>query len=59
MSNFREEKESFIRSKYEAKEFLAPTSPASVPVTQLLMEAVCKQDLRGVVRCLSHCSSND
>ena len=37
----REEKERWIRSKYESKEFLAPLNQG-VPIGQQLVDAVCR-----------------
>lgn len=37
----REEKERWIRAKYEAKEFLAPPS-LGIPLAQQLIDAVCR-----------------
>jgi Arf-GAP/GTPase/ANK repeat/PH domain-containing protein 1/3 len=37
----REEKERWIRAKYEAKEFLAPPS-LGIPLGQQLIDAVCR-----------------
>ncbi|KRY51399.1 Centaurin-gamma-1A, partial [Trichinella britovi] len=53
----REVKEQWIRAKYETKEFLAPVTNRSVPLNQLLMDAICKQDLPAVFLILAHCTS--
>ncbi|XP_054721553.1 centaurin-gamma-1A-like [Uloborus diversus] len=52
----REEKERWIRAKYEFKEFLAPL-PASTPIGQQLIDAVCKSDIKAVALVLAHTSS--
>ncbi|CDW56626.1 arf GAP with GTPase, ANK repeat and PH [Trichuris trichiura] len=54
---FRETKEQWIRAKYENKEFLAAVPVGNVPLTELLMEAICKQDLPSVFLLLAHCDS--
>ncbi|KRZ40241.1 Centaurin-gamma-1A, partial [Trichinella pseudospiralis] len=53
----REVKEQWIRAKYETKEFLAPVTNRSVPLNQMLMDAICKQDLPAVFLILAHCTS--
>ncbi|GFY40965.1 centaurin-gamma-1A [Trichonephila inaurata madagascariensis] len=52
----REEKERWIRAKYEFKEFLAPIS-SSTPVGQQLIDVVCKSDIKAVALVLAHASS--
>uniref|UniRef100_A0A5S6QRE1 Uncharacterized protein n=1 Tax=Trichuris muris TaxID=70415 RepID=A0A5S6QRE1_TRIMR len=56
-SSSREAKEQWIRAKYENKEFLASVPIGNVPLTELLMEAICKQDLPSVFLLLAHCDS--
>lgn len=57
----REEKERYIRAKYETKEFLHPmASPASgggattLSSTQQLVDAVCKSDIKQIITILAH-----
>ncbi|KAH8410202.1 hypothetical protein KR009_008121 [Drosophila setifemur] len=56
----REEKERWIRSKYEAKEFLSPlgngssTHPSPSPGQQLI-EAVIRADIKSIVSILANC----
>ncbi|XP_015919016.1 centaurin-gamma-1A isoform X3 [Parasteatoda tepidariorum] len=52
----REEKERWIRAKYEFKEFLAPVS-TTTPLGQQLIDSVCKSDIKGVALVLAHSSS--
>ncbi|XP_055598601.1 centaurin-gamma-1A isoform X2 [Uranotaenia lowii] len=49
----REEKEAWIRAKYEAKEFL-PTFTATPPVGQQLREAVVRSDMKAIIILLAH-----
>ncbi|CAB3366326.1 Hypothetical predicted protein [Cloeon dipterum] len=49
-SSPREEKEKWIRAKYEIKEFMHPMT-ASAP---LLVEAVCRRDMRAVILLLAN-----
>ncbi|XP_014678079.1 PREDICTED: arf-GAP with GTPase, ANK repeat and PH domain-containing protein 11-like, partial [Priapulus caudatus] len=53
-SSSREEKEKWIRSKYEHHEYLPGPPLSNVPLGQQLLEAVCKGDLRGVILLLAH-----
>uniref|UniRef100_A0A7M4DYE0 Arf-GAP with GTPase, ANK repeat and PH domain-containing protein 3 n=1 Tax=Crocodylus porosus TaxID=8502 RepID=A0A7M4DYE0_CROPO len=50
----REEKERWIRAKYEQKLFVAPLPPSDVPLGQQLLRAVVEDDLRLVVTLLAH-----
>uniref|UniRef100_A0A670KLL0 Arf-GAP with GTPase, ANK repeat and PH domain-containing protein 3 n=1 Tax=Podarcis muralis TaxID=64176 RepID=A0A670KLL0_PODMU len=50
----REEKERWIRAKYEQKLFLAPLPHSDVPLGQQLLRAVVEDDLRAVVTLLAH-----
>ncbi|GIY26843.1 centaurin-gamma-1A [Caerostris darwini] len=52
----RQEKERWIRAKYEFKEFLAPIS-SSTPIGQQLIDVVCKNDIKAVALVLAHASS--
>ncbi|XP_020810702.1 centaurin-gamma-1A isoform X1 [Drosophila serrata] len=54
----REDKERWIRSKYEAKEFLSPLSsgPSAHPGQQLI-EAVIRADIKSIVSILANCPS--
>ncbi|CAN7984288.1 unnamed protein product [Ixodes hexagonus] len=47
----REEKERWIRAKYEQREFLAPSA---APTVQQLREAVCRGDVRQAATLLAH-----
>ncbi|XP_009638870.1 arf-GAP with GTPase, ANK repeat and PH domain-containing protein 3 [Egretta garzetta] len=50
----REEKERWIRAKYEQKLFLAPLPQSDIPRGQQLLRAVVEDDLRLVVTLLAH-----
>ncbi|XP_023238333.1 centaurin-gamma-1A-like isoform X4 [Centruroides sculpturatus] len=54
----REEKERWIRSKYELKEFLASTN-SSMTIGQQLIDSVCKSDIKSVALVLAHVTSPD
>lgn len=54
----RDEKERFIRAKYENKEFLA-IPPSSAPIGQQLIDAVCRSDLRTVALLLARAGPED
>ena len=45
---FREEKEKYIKAKYERKEFLAPLPPSSISPAKGLVDAICRSE--------EHCS---
>ncbi|XP_064361599.1 arf-GAP with GTPase, ANK repeat and PH domain-containing protein 3-like [Dromaius novaehollandiae] len=50
----REEKERWIRAKYEQRLFLAPLPQSDIPLGQQLLRAVVEDDLRLVVTLLAH-----
>ncbi|XP_037279590.1 centaurin gamma 1A isoform X5 [Rhipicephalus microplus] len=50
----RDEKERWIRAKYEQREFLAPLPSSSGPTAQQLRDAVCRGDVRQVALLLAH-----
>ncbi|XP_013777379.1 arf-GAP with GTPase, ANK repeat and PH domain-containing protein 1-like [Limulus polyphemus] len=54
----REEKERWIRAKYELKEFLAPIN-TTIPLGQQLLETVHKVDVKMVALLLAHADSAD
>ncbi|XP_046683093.1 centaurin-gamma-1A isoform X3 [Homalodisca vitripennis] len=56
----REEKERWIRSKYEAKEFLPslPTSPSLPSSIQQLFDAICRSDMKSLLLLLAHGGSD-
>lgn len=49
----REEKEKWIRAKYETKEFLPPVNP-SMPLGQQLVDAVCRSDMKSIIVVLAY-----
>ncbi|XP_057587291.1 arf-GAP with GTPase, ANK repeat and PH domain-containing protein 3 isoform X3 [Hippopotamus amphibius kiboko] len=55
----REEKERWIRAKYEQKRFLAPLPSSDVPLGQQLLRAVVEDDLRLLVMLLAHGSKEE
>uniref|UniRef100_A0A131YWV8 Arf-GAP with GTPase, ANK repeat and PH domain-containing protein 1/3 n=1 Tax=Rhipicephalus appendiculatus TaxID=34631 RepID=A0A131YWV8_RHIAP len=50
----RDEKERWIRAKYEQREFLAPLPSSGGPTAQQLRDAVCRGDVRQVALLLAH-----
>ncbi|XP_018413782.1 PREDICTED: arf-GAP with GTPase, ANK repeat and PH domain-containing protein 1 isoform X7 [Nanorana parkeri] len=55
----REEKERWIRAKYEQKLFLAPLSCRDLPLGQQLLRATAEEDLRTVILLLAHGSREE
>ncbi|ESO08391.1 hypothetical protein HELRODRAFT_110061 [Helobdella robusta] len=55
-SSPREEKERWIRAKYERKSFLPPLPYQDVPVTQQLMDTVARQDVLKCLLVLAYCT---
>nr|XP_036855314.1 arf-GAP with GTPase, ANK repeat and PH domain-containing protein 3 isoform X4 [Manis javanica] len=55
----REEKERWVRAKYEQKLFLAPLPSSDVPLGQQLLRAVVEDDLRLLVMLLAHGSKEE
>ncbi len=49
----REEKESWIRAKYDRCEFLPPLPYPEAPLQQQLIDAIARQDTRQVILCLA------
>ncbi|THD24955.1 Arf-GAP with GTPase ANK repeat and PH domain-containing protein 1 [Fasciola hepatica] len=49
----REEKEAWIRAKYDHQEFLPPLPYPDAPLQQQLIDAIARQDTRQVVLCLA------
>lgn len=54
----REEKERYIKAKYEGKEWLAPLQ-GNVSAAQYLVEAICRCDMAEVSHALAHCVMED
>ncbi|XP_043965325.1 arf-GAP with GTPase, ANK repeat and PH domain-containing protein 1 isoform X2 [Gambusia affinis] len=52
----REERERWIRAKYEQRLFVAALPAADAPLGQQLLRAAAEEDLRGVVLLLAHAS---
>ncbi|KAH8872687.1 Arf-GAP with GTPase, ANK repeat and PH domain-containing protein 3 [Schistosoma japonicum] len=52
-SSSREEKEIWIRAKYERQEFLPPLPYPDAPLQQQLIDAIARQDTRQVILCLA------
>ncbi|KAH9420754.1 Arf-GAP with GTPase, ANK repeat and PH domain-containing protein 3 [Dermatophagoides pteronyssinus] len=51
-----EEKERFIRAKYERREFLAPLDDQKTPIQTQLINSVMKMDIKQIVHLLAHAS---
>lgn len=58
VNSSREEKEKWIRSKYEKKEFIANVN-SSQRIEQQLAEAIYRSDAASVAHILAHTSSSD
>lgn len=58
-SSSREEKEKWVRAKYEAKEFLQDLPPCDFPLGEQLLEAVMREDLPQCILLLPRCSPED
>lgn len=54
----RDDKERWIRAKYEHKEFLA-MPPSTAPLGQQLIDAVCRSDLKTVALILTRAGPED
>ncbi|RNA43200.1 Centaurin-gamma [Brachionus plicatilis] len=55
----REEKEKWIRAKYESKLFLAPLPRLDISLGKQLIDAVNRKDIFGVIQCLAHSKPED
>ncbi|KAH9509783.1 Centaurin-gamma-1A [Bulinus truncatus] len=55
----RDEKERWIRAKYEAKEFLPPLPYIDIPVNQQLIDALVREDIRNIIVILGHAEPED
>jgi len=55
----REEKERYIKAKYEKKEFLAPLPPSNQSPAQCLVDSICRSDMVGVSLALCHCREEE
>ncbi|KAL3836901.1 hypothetical protein ACJMK2_022307, partial [Sinanodonta woodiana] len=53
-SSPREEKEKWIRCKYESKDFLPPPPYVDIPLNQQLIDALVREDIRNIVLILGH-----
>ncbi|CAH3017430.1 unnamed protein product [Porites evermanni] len=58
-SSPREEKEKWIRAKYEGKEFLQELPPSDFSLGEQLLEAVIREDLPQCILLLAHCTPED
>lgn len=54
----REEKERWIRAKYEIKEFLPPPN-TSMPLGQQVVDAVCSSNMKSIIHVLALASTED
>ncbi len=55
----RDDKEKWIRAKYEAKQFLAPLPNKELGVGKNLLDAVSRQDIPSVLQCLAFSRAED
>ncbi|XP_076437386.1 centaurin-gamma-1A-like isoform X2 [Babylonia areolata] len=58
-SSNREEKEAWIKAKYENKEFLPPLPYIDIPVNQQLIDALVREDIRNIIVILSQATADD
>ncbi|KAL8608051.1 hypothetical protein ACOMHN_023867 [Nucella lapillus] len=58
-SSNREEKEVWIKAKYENKEFLPPLPYIDIPVNQQLIDALVREDIRNIIIILSQAIAED
>ncbi|XP_059140274.1 centaurin-gamma-1A-like isoform X2 [Physella acuta] len=58
-TTLREEKERWIRAKYEIKEFLPPLPYIDIPVNQQLIDALVREDIRNIIVILGHAEPED
>jgi Arf-GAP with GTPase, ANK repeat and PH domain-containing protein 1/3/4/5/6/9/11 len=58
-SSSHEEKDKWIRNKYESKQFLAPLPNKEISVGKQLIEAVSKQDIHSILLCLAYSKPDD
>ncbi|XP_067685588.1 centaurin-gamma-1A-like isoform X5 [Haliotis asinina] len=55
----RDEKERWVKSKYELKELLPPLPYVDIPVNQQLIDALVREDIRNIVIILGHGQPED
>ena len=55
----RDEKEKWIRAKYDSKEFLPPPPYVDIPLNQQLIDALVREDIRNIVLILGHANADD
>ncbi|XP_071103702.1 centaurin-gamma-1A-like isoform X8 [Haliotis cracherodii] len=58
-SSPRDEKERWVKSKYELKELLPPLPYVDIPVNQQLIDALVREDIRNIVIILGHGQPED
>lgn len=58
-SSTNEEKEKYIRAKYETKQFLAPLIDSTTAIEQQIIECVLKMDIKQLAHVLAHMSLNN
>ena len=59
MHSSPKEKEEWIRSKYERREFLPPLPCPGWPIQQQLIDAITRRDIRQVILCLAIASEGE
>ncbi|XP_060580344.1 arf-GAP with GTPase, ANK repeat and PH domain-containing protein 3-like isoform X4 [Ruditapes philippinarum] len=55
----RNDKEQWIRAKYDSKEFLPPPPYVDIPLNQQLIDALVREDIRNIVLILGHANAED
>ncbi|XP_060079118.1 centaurin-gamma-1A-like isoform X10 [Ylistrum balloti] len=58
-SSPREEKERWIRAKYDTKEYLPPAPYLDISLNQQLIDALVREDIRNIVLVLGHSTAED
>lgn len=55
----REDREKWIRAKYECKEFLPPPTYVDIPLNQQLIDALVREDIKNIILLLGHARPED
>lgn len=58
-SSSNEEKEKFIRAKYEAKEYLCPLSDTNTSLEQQIIDAILQMNIKQLAHVLAHASRSN
>jgi ankyrin repeat protein len=55
----RDDREAWIRAKYDAKDFLEPLPESEFPIGQILLAAVYNEDIERVFESIAYCTPDD